>query len=130
MRIASDPERAFSTAEIAQEFNISRHHLTKAIAALAGAGYVQTRRGGGGGAVLARPACDIRIGDVVRTLERGQALVECLAQNGGACVITSNCRLKGFLSQAQNAFLTNLDQYTLADCALNKQPSVAAPALF
>lgn len=129
MRIASDPERAFSTAEIADEFNISRHHLTKTIAALANAGYVQTRRGGGGGAVLARPAHDIRIGDVVRTLERGHVLVECMAESGGACVIMPNCRLKGILSGAQNAFLGNLDQYTLADCALGKRSENPVVAL-
>jgi DNA-binding IscR family transcriptional regulator len=44
---------------------------------LAQAGYVTTRRGGGGGAVLARPAHQIRLGDIVRLLEEGQPLVEC-----------------------------------------------------
>ena len=48
------------------------------ILGLAGAGYLETRRGGGGGAMLARPAGDIRLGDVVARLEADQALVEML----------------------------------------------------
>jgi Rrf2 family nitric oxide-sensitive transcriptional repressor len=118
MRMASDPDRAFSTAELAEEFGVSRNHLTKAIAALANAGFVQTRRGGGGGARLARPAAEIGLGDVVRVLERGQPLVECFQADGGACTITDQCRLKGFLAGAEQAFLADLDRRSLADCAL------------
>ncbi|GAB5471058.1 MAG: Rrf2 family transcriptional regulator [Rhodospirillales bacterium] len=118
MRIASDPERAWSTAELAGEFGISRHHLAKAIAALANAGVVETRRGGGGGVVLARPAAAIRLGEVVRLLERDQALVECFQADGGLCPITPICRLKGFLGRAETAFLATLDDYSLADCTL------------
>ena len=38
MRLAGEPERSFTTDEIAREFRISRHHLVKIVAALAGAG--------------------------------------------------------------------------------------------
>lgn len=117
MRIASDPSRAFSTAEIAEEYGISRHHLTKAMAALANAGILITRRGHEGGAQLARPADEIRLGDVVRVLEEGSALVECFAV-GGACRITPQCRLRGFLQEGEQAFLAALDARTLADCTL------------
>ena len=103
---------------MADEFGISRHHLTKTIATLANAGIVETRRGGGGGAKLARPAGEIRLGGLVRLLERDQALVECFQSAGNACTITPVCRLKGFLSHAESAFLDALDNYTLADCAL------------
>jgi Iron-dependent Transcriptional regulator len=44
MRMASAPDRAFSTAELAAEFALSRNHLTKIMAALAQAGIVTTRR--------------------------------------------------------------------------------------
>lgn len=118
MRMASDENRAWSTGEIADEFGISRHHLTKAIAALANAGFVKTRRGGGGGASLARPAKQIRLGDVVRLLESNQALVECFQSSGNTCTLTPACRLKGYLGQAEAAFLTALDARTLADCIL------------
>lgn len=117
MRMASAPERAFSTADLAEEFGLSRHHLTKIMQRLAGAGIVATRRGGGGGAVLARPAAEIRLGEVVRLLERGQALVACFS-GGSACTIGGCCRLKGRLGAAEAAFLADLDRSTLADIAL------------
>lgn len=118
MRMASAPDRAFSTAELAEEFALSRNHLTKIMAALAQAGIVTTRRGGGGGAMLARPADQIRLGDVVRVLEAGQALVACFDSTGGACSITGCCRLKVRLRSAEAAFLAELNRSTLADVAL------------
>ena len=118
MRMASAPERSFSTAELADEFHLSRNNLTKIMQRLARAGIVVTRRGGGGGAVLAKPARSIRLGDVVRQLEEGQALVECFAREGSACSILGRCRLKLRLRAAEAAFLAELDRSTLADIAL------------
>jgi Rrf2 family nitric oxide-sensitive transcriptional repressor len=118
MRMAGEPARAFSTGELAQELNLSRHHLAKIMQRLAGAGLIATRRGGGGGAVLARAATEIRLGDVVRLLEEGQPLVECLAPGGGDCSLDGRCRLKARLRSAEAAFLAALDRSTLADVAL------------
>lgn len=118
MRMAGAPDRGFSTADMAKEFGLSRHHLTKIIQKLAQAGYVTTRRGGGGGAMLARPATEIRLGTIVRLLEEGQPLVECFAAAGGDCAINGRCRLKARLRTAEAAFLADLDRSTLADIAL------------
>ncbi len=126
MRMASAPDRAFSTADLAKEFGLSRglsrNHLAKIMQHLARAGLVETRRGGGGGAVLARRAAEIRLGEVVRLLEDGQPLVECLGVDGGACVIDGRCRLKARLRSAEAAFLADLDRSTLADIALDAIP--------
>ncbi|WP_336042233.1 Rrf2 family transcriptional regulator [Pseudooceanicola nanhaiensis] len=118
MRMGSAPERAFSTAELAEEFNLSRNHLTKIMQRLAKAGLVQTRRGGGGGAILAVAPEEIRLGDVVRMLEDGQALVECFGSGGGECTIDGRCRLKSRLRVAEMAFIDNLNRSTIADVAL------------
>lgn len=117
MRLAGEPARSFSTGEIAAEFGISRNHLAKVVRDLADTGFIATQRGAGGGFVLARPAQSITIGEVVRTLERRQGLVECLAEDGGACVLTPRCRLKGRLAAAREAFMRELDATTLAECA-------------
>lgn len=116
MRMAGAPERPFTAAELADEFRVSRNHLAKVISALASSGYLETRRGGGGGAVLARPASDIRLGDVVARLEADQALVECFAAGGNACTLTPRCRLKGRLAHAEATFIDDLNRSTLADC--------------
>lgn len=125
MRMASAPERAYSTAELADEFGLSRNHLTKIMQRLARGGIVETRRGGGGGAVLARAVQDIRLGDVVRLLEEGQALVECFGPEESACTIAGCCRLKARLRSAERVFLADLDRSTLADIAL-APPSIRA----
>ncbi len=131
MRLASAPGRVFSTAELAEEFVLSRNHLAKIMQHLAGAGLIDTRRGGGGGAILARPARDIRLGDVISLLEDGQPLVECFATEGGKCTIGGRCGLKTRLRSAETAFLADLNRSTLADIALapRRQPGHELPAI-
>lgn len=123
MRLAGETHRSFSTGDIAAEFGISRHHLTKVIRDLADAGFVQTQRGIGGGFRLARPPEEITLGQVVRSLEQRHALVECFASDGGCCVLTPRCRLKAKLAQAREAFMRTLDETTLAECAYPPAPS-------
>ena len=86
MRLAAEPDRSFTSDEIASEFEISRHHLIKVVRGLAEAGYVRTQRGAAGGFRLARPAGSITLGEVVRDLEEDQPLVECFRADGGGCV--------------------------------------------
>ncbi|TFL17256.1 Rrf2 family transcriptional regulator [Jannaschia formosa] len=125
MRMASAPDRAFSTAELAAEFGLSRNHLSKIMQRLARAGIVATRRGGGGGAVLAKPAVELRLGELVAVLEEGQPLVECFGADAGLCSLDGRCRLKARLRAAEHAFLRDLDRSTLADIALSA-PTAAA----
>ena len=117
MRLAGEPDRSFTTDEIAGEFEISRNHLIKVVRGLAEAGYVKTQRGAAGGFRLARPAQDITLGQVVRDLEADQPIVECFREDGGACVLTPRCRLKKRLAAARQAFLDELDTTSLAECA-------------
>ena len=116
MRMASTPDRAHSTAELAAEFGLSRHHLSKIMQRLARGGIVITRRGGG--ASLAHAPQDIRLGDVVRLLEEDQPLVECFQSITNSCALDGRCRLKARLRAAERAFLTDLDRATLADITL------------
>ncbi|MFN3745353.1 MAG: RrF2 family transcriptional regulator [Hyphomicrobiaceae bacterium] len=117
MRLAGEPDRMFTTDEIADEFAISSNHLTKIVRELADAGFISTHRGAGGGFRLARPADAISLGDVVRHLEDRQALVECFRADGGDCVLTPRCRLKSRLAAARRAFIAELEKSSLAGCA-------------
>jgi len=128
MRLAGEPNRSFSTNEIASEFGISRNHLTKVVRDLADGGFVVTQRGSGGGFRLARPAQSITLGDVVRTLEQRYALVECFRTDGGTCVLSPRCRLKSRLAAAREAFMRELDGTTLAECAYTGTDGGLLPA--
>jgi Rrf2 family nitric oxide-sensitive transcriptional repressor len=116
MRLAADPARHRSTEALAQEVGVPRNHLHKIVQDLAEAGMVRTLRGARGGVMLARPPSEISLGAVVRHLEQAQALVECFRADGGACCLSPDCRLRGALWRAREAFLATLDAGTLADC--------------
>jgi Rrf2 family nitric oxide-sensitive transcriptional repressor len=126
MRLAGEPNRSFATGEIAAEFGISRNHLAKVVRDLADHGFISTQRGAGGGFTLARSPQAITLGEVVRALEGGSALVECFREDGGGCLLTPRCRLKARLAAAREAFLRELDATTLAECAYPPRRSTAA----
>jgi Rrf2 family nitric oxide-sensitive transcriptional repressor len=123
MRLAAAPEAHVSTDTLARELVVSRNHLHKIVQHLGEAGFVRTIRGARGGVLLARPAGEIRVGDVVRRHEADQALVECFQPDGGACTLLPRCRLRGMLAGATEAFYRHLDGYTLADCLGGPGPS-------
>lgn len=101
----------YSTAELADEFGLSRHHLAKIVQRLV--------QGGGGGAMLAQPADQIRLGAIVRLLEAGGAgPVDCLTDGGPVCSVDGRGGLKSRLRRAEAAFMAGLDRSTLAEIAL------------
>ena len=105
----------FSLSEVAEAYDISRHHLVKVVNFLAKLGYLETRRGRGGGIALGMPPEDIHIGMVVRRTEDTPFIVECFDQQHNTCPINGSCRLKGALAQAESAFYETLDRHTLRD---------------
>jgi Rrf2 family nitric oxide-sensitive transcriptional repressor len=119
MRLSAEPDAHLSTDTLARELIISRNHLHKIVQFLTEAGLVRTIRGAHGGVMLARPASEIKVGEVIRSREQDQALVECFRRDAGACTLLPRCRLRGMLDDAKNAFYQHLDRYTLADCLTN-----------
>lgn len=115
--VASKQDEEFSTIrEVAKQYGISRNHLIKVVHHLSRSGYLSTVRGRSGGIRLARPAADIRVGDVIRDTEQRFDLVPCFDDAlNGSCVIEPACVLKRAFRQALQAFLTVTDGYTLAD---------------
>ena len=119
IHLAAAPQRRATVAEICAAYDIKANHLTKVVHHLGRRGWIETTRGKGGGLVLAKPAREIRVGDVVRDTE-GQALpAECFGMAESRCVIVQCCQLKGVLEEAVNAFHGVLDRYTLADITGN-----------
>ena len=100
--------------EISEAYGISRNHLMKVVSLLTRMGYLDARRGPGGGIALARAAGDIIVADVVRDMEDDLNLVECFCE-GGTCVIKPMCELKAVLDRALKAYLETLESYTLLD---------------
>lgn len=124
IHLGSHPDTQATVAGIATGYGISRHHLTRVVHQLGLKGYIETVRGKGGGFRLARRPELIRIGDVVRDMEPGFELAECFRPGETSCRLLPACALKPVLAEAGRAFLTSLDQYTLAELL----PALAIPA--
>lgn len=112
--VGQHPDRLCTIAEVAQAHGISEPHLMKVTHRLAQSGWLETVRGKHGGIRLARPAHEIRLGDVVRDTENDLTLVECFS-GASDCRLVGQCRLAGILQGALTQFLSYLDNYTLAD---------------
>lgn len=115
-----DRDERSSIAAIAAAYNISGNHLIKVVHSLGKLGFIETTRGRNGGIRLARPAENIRMGDVIRQTETNMNLVECFNPATNSCPIAGPCGLKPWLWEAMEAFLTSLDRVTLADTVINR----------
>ncbi|AUL47479.1 BadM/Rrf2 family transcriptional regulator [Bordetella trematum] len=107
-----DREKPVTIPEIAERFEISRHHLVKVVHFMSQQGWVAATRGKGGGLALARAASDYRLGELVRTLEHQGGLVDCADP---PCALQGACRLTGVLQEALRSFYAFLDGHTLAE---------------
>jgi Rrf2 family nitric oxide-sensitive transcriptional repressor len=101
--------------EVAETFGISRHHLVKVVHDLGQSGYLETRRGIGGGFTLGQSPESIRLGDIVRLGEETESVMDCRDRAERQCRLFPTCRLKEVLVEAATAFYSVLDHYTLAD---------------
>lgn len=98
-------------AEVSELYGISRNHLVKVIHKLGQLGLIDTVQGKNGGIRLNMAPDRIRIGEVLRRLEPLH-LLNCSEQS---CCISYACRLKDYLVDAKEAFLKELDKYTIQD---------------
>lgn len=106
------PGELMSIEEISSTFEISRAHLMKVVNQLAQLDLVETVRGRTGGVRIHYDHSEINVGEVFRQLEEITELVNC---DEGPCLFKGNCKLDQALKKASDAFLRELDQYTLAD---------------
>lgn len=100
--------------DIATRRNISMKYLEQLIRALKSAGFIQSKRGPKGGHLLAVPAQDIRVGDVVRALEARPALAECVSCPG-ICPIADDCVTRQIWTRATDSLFRELDAIRLVD---------------
>lgn len=111
--------------DVVRVHGLARPHIVKIVHELGRAGYLVTQRGRGGGFRLGRPAEDIVIGDVIRLTEGPLDLVECFNPDTNTCPLIGICRLSAAMKEATRAFMSVLDELTLADIAANRNDLLA-----
>ncbi|MGV9345181.1 RrF2 family transcriptional regulator [Streptomyces spiralis] len=113
MRLAVAGESTPTTREVAADMNVPYTHAAKVVAELQHRGLLETRRGRGGGLSLTEAGRDASVGAIVRDLEGEGDVADC--EGTAPCPLNSDCRLRGALRRAQEAFYAALDPLTVAD---------------
>jgi len=105
-------DQLVKVADIAQRLDITQQNTFKIVHLLSRSGFLASMRGRRGGVRLARPAAEIRIGDVVRAIEFTELNGREAGASGG---------LSQIVDDALEAFISVLDQHTLAQMAQSGQ---------
>ncbi|WP_329788185.1 Rrf2 family transcriptional regulator [Lentzea sp. DG1S-22] len=114
MRLAVSAERANpTTREVAEVMGVQYTHAAKVVSQLQHLGVVVARRGRGGGLALAGTGRSTSVGWLVRELEGVGDVVDC--EGEVSCPLSSACRLRRALRQAQEAFSASLDPLRVED---------------
>jgi Rrf2 family protein len=115
LHCALRPDQQVKAADIAKAYNITEFNVLKIIPLLVHGGFVKTMRGRRGGLRLARPASEIRIGDIVRLTEETHIQADCFGQLHEPCAIQPAAPINRIFGSALDAFVEVLDQHTLQD---------------
>jgi Rrf2 family iron-sulfur cluster assembly transcriptional regulator len=91
-------------------------YLRKVLNALGQAGLIRTKRGYRGGFVLARPATEITLTDVVEAMERENPIPDCLLGLPG-CSDATPCPLRSFWREERAKIERQLRDVTVAEAA-------------
>ena len=110
-----------SLAHIAEDNGLPFAYLEHLAARLKKAGLVESRRGPRGGYLLAQPAEDITMAQIVEALEGQIAPIECISSTdeGVSCTregeVNEICPTKILWTRVQGSIVRSLTEMTLAD---------------
>lgn len=114
-------------ADIAKRYNITKHNVAKTVPILVRSGFIEGIRGRKGGIRLARPASEITIGEIVRACESTHVEADCFGGESVDCAIRPAAPLNQMLDSALEAFISVLDQHTVAEMVANRRPYIPSP---
>jgi Rrf2 family protein len=114
-----EPGKPALVADIAVANTIPKKFLDAILGELRTAGLVHSKKGRGGGYVLAKPASEIRVGDIVRTLDGPLAPIACASKNYyrrcDDCQNEGRCHVRLMMLEVREAIARVLDHHSLAD---------------
>ncbi|MFV1464836.1 MULTISPECIES: RrF2 family transcriptional regulator [unclassified Phaeobacter] len=121
--LGSRPEQMFEIETLSRMHQLPVSSVMKIISELVRHGYIRSIRGRSGGVQMNMDPAAIRLGDVVQAMGEPMEIVDC-----SNCLLVGNCRLKGVLCEAAQAFAEVLMKYRLGDLIEAPAP-VLAPLL-
>jgi len=122
-----------SLSEIADGDGLPLAYLEHLAARLRKAGLVESRRGARGGYLLARPAKDISMAEVVEALEGSIAPIECISEGVDGHLVCSReaetdhvCPTKLLWTRVRGSIVSTLQDTKLSDLVQEKPKTAAA----
>jgi Rrf2 family protein len=132
-RRANGESECVSLGEIADGDGLPLAYLEHLAARLRKAGLVESRRGARGGYLLARPAEEITMAEVVQALEGSIAPIECISEGADghlSCIREAEtdhvCPTKLLWTRVRGSIVRTLEDTRLSDLVQDKRKSVAA----
>jgi Rrf2 family protein len=125
-------------AEIAEHDGLPLAYLEHLVARLRKASLVDSRRGSRGGYMLARPAREITMAEVVEALEGSIAPIECISEAADGSIVCARetsashaCPTKALWTRVRFSIVSTLRETTLADLitAVDGPPAPTGPTL-
>ena len=104
--------------DLAEKENLPLKFLEQIFLQLKEAGYIESRRGKQGGYLLALPAAEIPVGDIVRLLDGTLLPLPCINRmDGGPCSCPDEtyCSVHFLMSEVHQAVADIMDRMTLGD---------------
>ncbi|MGD0742660.1 MAG: Rrf2 family transcriptional regulator [Acidimicrobiales bacterium] len=118
-----------SVRDIAERTALPQPYLEQILLALKGAGLVRSKRGVGGGYVLARPADAITLGAIVSAVDGPIAVGDFgLPHENGACDHEGQCVLLDLWADVSEHMRRHLDSYRLSDMVARARHTVPSGA--
>jgi Rrf2 family iron-sulfur cluster assembly transcriptional regulator len=105
-----------SVRDLAERTGLPQPYLEQILLAIKGAGLVRSKRGVGGGYVLAREPIEITLGQIVRAVD-GPIVMGDFGEphKDGACEHEGQCILLAVWAEVGEHMRHHLDSFTLAD---------------
>ncbi len=118
LALHADGSGPTSVRDIAERTGLPQPYLEQILLALKGAGLVRSKRGVGGGYVLARTPEDIRLSEIISAVDGPITLGDFgLPHQDGACDHEGQCVLLSIWQVAGDHMRHHLEGYTLASVA-------------
>ncbi len=117
-----------SVADIARRTGLPQPYLEQILLALKGAGLVRSKRGVGGGYILARPTEDIRLSEILSAVDGPISLGDFgEPHQDGACDHEGQCVLLAIWNEAGDLMRRHMEGFTLAEISLAAQGNTPWP---
>lgn len=123
-------ERTTLIQDIAERQNIPLKFLQQILVSLKSAGFVQSRKGPGGGYSLARAPRTITLGDVIRSMDGMMAPISCVSVNAPSecgCPRPDTCALRAKFREVRDAMAAVLDTTNFEELVELQRKADGAP---